>query len=177
MTYREIISMLFASHVAIGVVLSVGLVAALWCWRLYRGLGPMTLRKELLHIGGGVATVAIGAVLDGASWQSVLSVSAIALLGAMGWNSSTSLPLVETVKAPAVPAIGPDAMAELERVVIEALRAKLAPAKAEPVPAEHVATSDTATPSPPTAPALPAPPADVPPVTLPTGATQELPKP
>ena len=94
MTYREILSMLIASHVAIGVALAIGLVAALWCWRLYRGLGPMTLRRELLHIGGGVATVAIGAVLDGASWQSVLSVSAIALLGAMGWNSSTSLPAV-----------------------------------------------------------------------------------
>ena len=178
MTYLEIIHMLIASHVAIGVALAGGLVLTLWLWRLYRKLPPMTLRAELLHIGGGVAAVAVAALARGDSWQSVLSVSAIALLGAMGWNSSTALPMVETVK-PASDA-DTEALRKLESMLIEFLE-KHAPAPVEPAPPEHAAaaTLNPASPEHVATQDIPVPVTvsrtDPPPVTLPTGANEVRP--
>ena len=146
MTYLEI------ANTLIGPVIAAGLVLVLWLWRWARKMPPMTLRLELVHIGGAVATIAIGALLEGQSWKAVLTVSATALMSAMGWNSSTSLPPTTDQPKPA----SPDVAAALEtlRAAISST-ATPSPKMPEPVPPEHIG--------------------DPPPVTLPTGSNEVRP--
>jgi hypothetical protein len=99
MTLPEIATALTSGLIGPGIGAMLVVLLALWRW--YRGVGPMSLRAEALHLAGAVVPIAACALIMGQSWKVVAVVTVTAVLTACGWNSSAAIPpLVPAADAP-----------------------------------------------------------------------------
>lgn len=88
------------SHGLMGPVIGLGLAVTLWLWRRYREAGPYRLRDEAIRLVAAVVPIAVGALLRGADWRTVLAVSVSALLSGIGLNSKPLPPVDPKCDAP-----------------------------------------------------------------------------
>jgi len=84
------------THGLFGPVVGVAIGLFLLYWRRYRKLGAYRLRDEALRVLGMVVPIAVGALIQGARWPTVLVMCLSAFAGALGLNSKPLGPVTDS---------------------------------------------------------------------------------